>query len=495
MATTGKTFKWRTLIGLFLVGIAFWFDLSWVWAILFLIWVIPDLFTGVTHFMEPIHKKENPLFYWLIMAIWLLMSGYMLVDAFAPQLLPDGWSSSNYSSIYETQEDGVYSFGTGESTSENAILQYKSYVSDAFNIVGISTKSSYDPQDMEATYAGLWEAFLEQDISSVIPDIIDDKIYIIQSDLDKEITGGLTLTIGYKTASLDNIYEELQGIIVEASKYAVFETNKDASSLWNQIAFSDLETSNQNNVEVYHYNDKTQTIEKTDIWVAVPTTKSDLARLKNKSASATHKNITSSPTVSIQKSSERYTPESNNTSQSKETNATNMAGAYGYTEEEIAAYVKKFPTKKEGSFHVVGLQRKTNYNSEIEMSKAYEELWNDFLAKDYSKTKFIKDIDDKEHVYLVYSNYTENQVTLTLGYKTKSNSNFKSEIGLNAVTINANDYYNFELSGTSSDYEGEEWETLLEVLQYRAEESSDFEIYSFDKKYKVTEIQMWIATN
>lgn len=74
-----NSIKWRTIIGLILMYIGMWYDWQWVWGLLFLIWVIPDLKSGVTHFIEPIVKKENPILYWIIVLSWLLMSVYSFV--------------------------------------------------------------------------------------------------------------------------------------------------------------------------------------------------------------------------------------------------------------------------------------------------------------------------------------------------------------------------------------------------------------------------------
>ena len=79
--------KWRTIIGLILVYIAAIFNLQWAWGVLFLFWVIPDIFTGVTYFIEAIEKKENPFLYWFIVATWLLMSIYMIATPFIPNSL------------------------------------------------------------------------------------------------------------------------------------------------------------------------------------------------------------------------------------------------------------------------------------------------------------------------------------------------------------------------------------------------------------------------
>ncbi len=74
--------KWRTLLGLALVFGAIWFSWDWLWSVLFLVWVIPDLFSGVTYFLEPITRQENPALYWLIVLTWLGLSIYLFVELF-----------------------------------------------------------------------------------------------------------------------------------------------------------------------------------------------------------------------------------------------------------------------------------------------------------------------------------------------------------------------------------------------------------------------------
>ncbi|MEO0338466.1 MAG: hypothetical protein AAF242_04555 [Bacteroidota bacterium] len=78
--------NWRSIIGLFLLYIAILFNLEWIWGILFLLWVIPDIFSGVTYFIEPVTKNDNPFLYWLIIVTWLLLSMYSLLLPFFPQL-------------------------------------------------------------------------------------------------------------------------------------------------------------------------------------------------------------------------------------------------------------------------------------------------------------------------------------------------------------------------------------------------------------------------
>lgn len=83
---TKSAIKWRSILGLILLYLVIWYNWQWAWGILFLIWVIPDLISGVTHFIEPIEKKENPVLYWVIMVSWLLLCMYSIASLFWPEL-------------------------------------------------------------------------------------------------------------------------------------------------------------------------------------------------------------------------------------------------------------------------------------------------------------------------------------------------------------------------------------------------------------------------
>ncbi|MEM9916297.1 MAG: VOC family protein [Planctomycetota bacterium] len=76
--------KWRTILGLILVYVAVLSEASWVWGVLFLIWVLPDLKTGTTYFIEPVPRREHPALYWIIVVTWIAMSAYMLAAGLWP---------------------------------------------------------------------------------------------------------------------------------------------------------------------------------------------------------------------------------------------------------------------------------------------------------------------------------------------------------------------------------------------------------------------------
>ncbi len=52
--------KWKSIVGLLILYIAMWLKWQWIWSLLLMIWVIPDLFSGVTDFVKPVEKNKNP---------------------------------------------------------------------------------------------------------------------------------------------------------------------------------------------------------------------------------------------------------------------------------------------------------------------------------------------------------------------------------------------------------------------------------------------------
>lgn len=76
-----KNLKWRSLIGIIAVYLIVIFEWNWAWGILFLFWVIPDLKSGVTYFIEPLERRSNPLLYWVVVLTWFALSVYLLFDA------------------------------------------------------------------------------------------------------------------------------------------------------------------------------------------------------------------------------------------------------------------------------------------------------------------------------------------------------------------------------------------------------------------------------
>lgn len=77
-----SSIRWRTIVALVLMYAALIMNWEWMWGVLFLIWVIPDIYSEVTYFIEPITKKESPILYWMVIITWVLLALYSLSTLF-----------------------------------------------------------------------------------------------------------------------------------------------------------------------------------------------------------------------------------------------------------------------------------------------------------------------------------------------------------------------------------------------------------------------------
>ena len=149
-------------------------------------------------------------------------------------------------------------------------------------------------------------------------------------------------------------------------------------------------------------------------------------------------------------------------------------------------------TKKQPSFYIIGIQNIVKYDDYKALEKAIESLWTKAYNDDLSAK--LKNITEANKMYVSYSDYDkpEGKMTITLGYKVQDLSSIPS--GLKGVNIVANEYLVYPLSGDKSDFEGEAWEQLGELMMYRKANSADFEVYTFDNNYNVKKAAMWVAT-
>ncbi len=296
-----KNTKFRTIIGLALLYTAVLFNIEWIWAILFLFWVIPDLFSGTTYFIEPVEKKSHPFLYWIIISSWIWMSIYMLASPFLPQLNVLNYNtthsvtetgkyvdqpiikntqkvSSHISNLNDTshssavkmvnqlkpkdktitQKEGNSILRTPIKKASKENLDYKTFQQkeDKYYI-GITLDMNTNDPDLTKHTNELWDSFYQNDISPVIPNIIDERIYFIYSPTDQK--GNYKATIAYQTQDINDVYEGLNGIKIPPSTFAVIEqkgynAETFVTDTWEKVYNSNLNFKDGYNLEVYELN-------------------------------------------------------------------------------------------------------------------------------------------------------------------------------------------------------------------------------------------------
>jgi len=80
-------FKWRAVAGMLLMTISFVTEISWILGLFFLYWVLPDIKSKTTYFMELVSYRSNPILYCIIIGVWIFLSVYMFVEELYPYLI------------------------------------------------------------------------------------------------------------------------------------------------------------------------------------------------------------------------------------------------------------------------------------------------------------------------------------------------------------------------------------------------------------------------
>lgn len=280
--------KWRTILGLLIILAAIVFNWSWMWGILFLLWVIPDIRNGYTFFIEPINRKDHSLLYWIIVVMWLLMSAYFLLEPFFPQLHERIYKASHSSEVVLVETSLVPSpvktiLEKSEKSQAVDTIQMKEVVKDTlkynkeakegFTIAGVSIVSSTFNDKVLKDMDELWDYFYQNDIGRYIPQKDKGKIYVLFSDYDEPEVSAVTVTIGYKIKSEKGIHKDINKVQIPPMNFGIFYVSRpfeeNVVSTWEQIYASELERSNTFDLEVYQFNEQTLEIESVQVWTGL----------------------------------------------------------------------------------------------------------------------------------------------------------------------------------------------------------------------------------
>lgn len=265
-----KNFKWKTVLALSLAAIAIWFNQYWMWAILFIYWLVPDVVSGQTFFVEDINRKDNPILYWAIIATWLFLAAYT-----AKWSLNSFWAFNNNSA--QTTNAPVNT----ENNSENNLLyslvqqnmEYKTEaINEEYSYIGLEQEISFN-SNYENEIKQAWNAFFRTDISKDIEGIENYKVYAIYHSYTSTKCKFL---LGYRIkANGKSNSEKLTKLTVKPTKYAVIDAPKTGNkqtfieNTWTQIFNSNIPRNNSIDMEVYEFNMRNYSIESASIWLSI----------------------------------------------------------------------------------------------------------------------------------------------------------------------------------------------------------------------------------
>ena len=92
----------------------------------------------------------------------------------------------------------------------------------SFNIIGISVRTTNENGQSSQDIPALWNKFMTEGIFGKIPNIIENSIYCIYTDYEKDHTKPYTCIVGCKVSTLESIPNDMVGRTFEEAAYTQF---------------------------------------------------------------------------------------------------------------------------------------------------------------------------------------------------------------------------------------------------------------------------------
>ncbi|WP_312901097.1 GyrI-like domain-containing protein [Chryseobacterium taichungense] len=150
---------------------------------------------------------------------------------------------------------------------ENVIIE-------PFKIIGISIRTTNENGQQGKDIPLLWEKLISENILNNIPNKIDDAIYSVYTDYEKDHTKPYTTILGCKVENLNFIPEGMVGYSFDGGKYVKFTAKGDISknlviNEWTKIWSMELERVFTADFEVYGEKSQNPSHAEVDILIAV----------------------------------------------------------------------------------------------------------------------------------------------------------------------------------------------------------------------------------
>ncbi|MEO5592734.1 MAG: GyrI-like domain-containing protein [Chitinophagaceae bacterium] len=143
-----------------------------------------------------------------------------------------------------------------------------------FNVIGISIRTTNENGQAGQDIPALWSKFMSEGILEKIPNKIDNSIYCIYTEYEKDHTKPYTTIVGCKVSSLDNIPNEMVGKTFEEANYTKHIAKGNilqgiVFNEWTKIWNSNLDRKFTADFEVYGEKAQNPENAEVDIFVAV----------------------------------------------------------------------------------------------------------------------------------------------------------------------------------------------------------------------------------
>lgn len=143
-----------------------------------------------------------------------------------------------------------------------------------FDIIGISVRTTNENMQASKDISGLWNKFMSENIMAQIPNKIDNNIYSVYTDYEKDHTKPYTTLLGCKVSNLDSIPKGMIGKSFKGGNYTIFTAKgniKEGSIYkeWGKIWNADIQRAYTADFEVYGEKAQNPENAEADIFVAI----------------------------------------------------------------------------------------------------------------------------------------------------------------------------------------------------------------------------------
>lgn len=145
---------------------------------------------------------------------------------------------------------------------------------DSFHVIGISVRTTNENGQAAKDIPVLWEKFMSEGILDQIPNKIDNALYCIYTDYEKDHTKPYTTILGCKVENLNDIPNEMVSKTIDVAAYQKFVAKGKLMqgavyNEWTKIWNSELERTFTADFEIYDERALNPENAEVDIFVAV----------------------------------------------------------------------------------------------------------------------------------------------------------------------------------------------------------------------------------
>ncbi|AFM04163.1 hypothetical protein Fleli_1764 [Bernardetia litoralis DSM 6794] len=145
---------------------------------------------------------------------------------------------------------------------------------EAFDVVGISIRTTNKNQQAAKDIPALWERFISESITEKIPNKISDDVYCIYTEYESDHTQPYTVILGCKVKSLEDIPKGMVSKKIATTEYQKFTAKGNLREgiiydKWLEIWNTDLNRKFTSDFEIYKEKSMNPNGAEVDIFIAV----------------------------------------------------------------------------------------------------------------------------------------------------------------------------------------------------------------------------------